>query len=246
MLFEKPAKRVAREIVRERWNRIVERHPEFQEYKRELERLFKVEPYLERKLLHRAAMELVLAPGAEMNRLKKKYMLTDKEIELLQKYRELARRGRVPTAVQDVKSLLDGHESLKTLGARLQLEHKSGLTQPMHGKVNISADDETVYHELAHALVAAHIMKVNRIGPGAARLMSAMLPAHEDEAFAFAVSHHYLGMEPGEAFFQWVEERYGRMMDKWNQKAFEERYWLYRRILKEKGLKAALQLHTGA
>ena len=83
MLFEKPAKKVAREIVRERWKRVIAQHPEFKNYERELERLFTVEPYLERKLLHRAAMELLVTPEGELGRIKKKYMLTDEELKKL-------------------------------------------------------------------------------------------------------------------------------------------------------------------
>ncbi len=245
MLFEKPAKKVAREIVRERWKRVIAQHPEFKNYERELERLFTVEPYLERKLLHRAAMELLVTPEGELGRIKKKYMLTDEELKKIRRYRELARKKSFLTALQDLKGVLEGHEGLKTLGARVQLLHKSGLTQPLHGKVHLSADEETIYHELAHAIVPAYLMRVMRIGPGAARIMSAIIPPHEDEAFAFAVSHHYLGLEPDDVFFQWVEKKYGEKMDKWDQKSFERKYWVYRKVLKENGLHAALKVHVG-
>jgi len=72
-----------------------------------------------------------------------------------------------------------------------------------------------------------------KVPPRAARVIAAIIPIEDDEAFAFAVSHHYTGKKVDGGFFKWVSE------------AYRDKYEKYRKTLTEKGLDAALREHVG-
>ena len=153
----------------------------------------------------------------------------------------------MPPSKDDVEAAaerMEKHPTLRTLAARLQMLHRLGRVHPVERRIEIGAEDEGVYHELAHALVAAYVMKSLGVDPLAASTALMWIPIHDNEAFAYALSHHYLRIEPDADFFKAVNSVYGTMHREWDANAFEKRYWLYRKVLKERGLDAALAAHV--
>ncbi len=241
MLFESPHRVVAREIVMDNVLQTLEKYPELKKYKKELLKMYAVEPMLKRETLVKAMGEILGAPETEIERVKRKYMLTDAEIQEL---RRLRREDLKATANKAAKRA-ERHKTLKTLAARMELMHGEGKLSPAFKRMYVSASDESVLHEIAHAVVAAYLVKEHRVPARAARTISAIIRPEDDEAFAFAVSHHYLGKEPDEDFFKWVNREYRKEHGKWDGQRFREKYRQYRTILRERGIDEALRAHVG-
>ena len=239
-MFGAPHKVVAKEIAMEQVLRTFEKYPELKKYERELLKLYTVEPMLKRDVLVKAMGEILSAPEAEVERVKRKYMLTDTEIREL---REL-RKDDVKSAAEDAAKYAERHKTMKTLAAKMEMTHGEGRLSPVFKKIYVSASEESALHEIAHALVAAYLAKEHRIHARAARTISAIMPPENDEAFAFAVSHHYMGIEPDESFFRWVNRAYRKEHGKWDGQRFREKYEQYRAALKDEGLDKTLRMHV--
>ncbi len=246
MLFEKPAKKVAREIVRERWREVIRSVPELRKYENEIHKLYSVEPDLHSEYLEKALAEILTAPEAETSRITKKYVLRRDEIRVLRSLRP-EHIEDVHRSVRKAVNLAEKHRTLRTFAAREELKGVSGEVRGiLRGRVRTTAEDYAIYHELAHALEIAYIMKTRGLNPIIARLLGAIgviLPAEDREAFAFALSHHLMGHSPDPAFFRRIRRNYSQLHADWNHERFEKRYREYREILEKKGIDAALRYH---
>ena len=206
---EKKYWNVAREIVVEQINNIFQRFPEIGAYEHELKLLYAVEPMIMESALQRAVGEIITAPESEKGRLKRKYMLTERELEQLRRIRGDSLRG-INDAVKTAVEIAKNDDSLKTFAARKGISHGKGVLKHGERKILVGSSLEAQLHELGHGLPAAYLMKEQGLPMPLARARAAGTPPEEDEAFAFAVAHHYLQKEVDDNFFKRASEKYGK------------------------------------